>query len=217
MGPPHQPAHPAPYVPFRTFLTALEGLQAGLPNQVDRSLWPSLSGAAQGQLLAAFRFLALVDEDHRPTAVLRELAAAPETRQRVLRRVVEKAYPELLALELTRTSPRQLEEAVRRYGYSGATLRKAVSFFLQAASYAELPMSVLLRKKTRRGGTRRAAPRHAPAKTATGESRSLRLRSGGTLTLLMDLKFPELSREDREFVFGLLDEMAAYERDSGAG
>jgi hypothetical protein len=209
------PAHAAPYVPFRTFLSALENLEAGLPNQIDRSLWPSLSGAVQGQLLAAFRFLALSDDSGSPTAALRELVASPEARKRGLRRVLEKGYPELIALDLTRTSPRQLEEAVRRYGYTGATLRKAMSFFLQAAGYADLPLSVLLRKKTRRGGLRRAAPRHAPSRPAAGESRTLRLRSGGTLTLATDVKFLELSREDREFVFRLLDEMSAYEQGGG--
>jgi hypothetical protein len=41
------------------------------------------------------------------------------------------------------------------------------------------------------------------------------LRSGGALTLSMDVKFLELSREDRQFVFGLLDEMTAYEQAGG--
>lgn len=214
--PPQHPARPAPYVAFRTFLTALEGFHTALPNRIDRSLWPSLSGAVQGQLLAAFRFLALVDERDEPTPPLREMLAGPEARQQVLRRLLEKSYPELVALDLTRTSPRQLEEAVRRHGYTGATLRKAVSFFLQAAAYAGLAMSLPLRKKTRRGGLRRAAPRHAPARpAAAAESRSVRLRSGGALSLTLDVKFLELSREDREFVFRLLDEIAAYEQGGG--
>jgi hypothetical protein len=212
------PPLPAPYVPFRTFLSAVEAFQAGVPNRIDRSVWPSLYGAAQGQLLAAFRFLGLTDEQGAPSQLLGELAAAgPEARQRLLRRVLEKSYPDLIALDLARASPRQLEEAMRRGGYTGATLRKAVSFFLQAAVYAGLPLSVLLRKKTRRGELRRAAPRHAPARPAAagGESRTLRLRSGGALTLSMDVKFLELSREDRQFVFGLLDEMTAYEQAGG--
>lgn len=218
-APPQPFSLPAPYVPFRTFLSAVEGFQAGLPNRIDRSVWPSLSGAVQGQLLAAFRFLALVDEQGAPAPLLRELVAAgPEARPHLMRRVLEKSYPDLIALDLARASPRQLEEAVRRGGYTGATLRKAVSFFLHAAVYADLPISVLLRKKTRRGELRRAAPRHAPARTAAaaGESRTVRLRSGGALTLSMDVKFLELSREDREFVFSLLDQMTAYEGQSTA-
>lgn len=214
MRPTQPPLQAAPYVPFRTFLTALEGFATGVPNRIDRSLWPSLSGAAQGQLLAAFRFLALVDESGGPAPLLGELASGPEARKRGLRRALEKSYPELIAQDLTRTSPRQLEEAMRRYGYTGATLRKAISFFLKAAGYAGLPVSVLLRKKTRRGGVRRAAPRQAPARPAA-ESRIVRLRSGGGLTLAIDVKFLELSREDREFVFGLLDRLSAYEQGGG--
>jgi hypothetical protein len=78
-------------------------------------------------------------------------------------------------------------------------------------------MSLPLRKKTRRGGLRRAAPRHAPARpAAAAESRTVRLRSGGALSLSLDVKFLELSREDREFVFRLLDEIAAYEQGGGS-
>ena len=45
----------------------------------------------------------------------------------------------------------------------------------------------------------------------------MRLRSGGALSLSLDVKFLELSREDREFVFRLMDEMTAYEQPGGPG
>jgi hypothetical protein len=222
--PADEPRHAvaAPYVPFKTFLSAVESFESGLPNQVDRSVWPSHSGATQGQLLGAFRFLNLIDDRGCPGAGLRELVEGRENRKRTLRRVLEKSYPELTSLDLSKASPRQLDDTVRQYGLTGATHRKAVSFFLQAANWAELPLSVLLRKKTRETGPRRrkeppAAPR---AGTGTrppppGESKTIQLRSGGSLTLVTEFRFLELAREDREFVFGLLDQMAAYERSMG--
>lgn len=203
---------PPPYVPFKTFLTAIESFERGLPNQIDRSVWPSHSGATQGQLLGAFRFLGLADEKDRPSAELRALVECKENRKTTLRRILEKSYRELASLDLAKASPRQLDEAMRRYGLGGATHRKAVSFFLHAASYAEAPLSPLLLRKTRSPGLRRPAP--APRTAARGESKTIRLRSGGSLTLVMDAKFLELAKQDREFVFSLLDQMAAYERGS---
>ncbi len=74
-----------PYVPFKTFLTALDALEAGLPNQLDRSVWPSYSGAIQGQLLGAFRFLGLMDEGNCPTPALGELVSKRGARRELLR------------------------------------------------------------------------------------------------------------------------------------
>ena len=67
-------------------------------------------------------------------------------------------YRTLIALDLTRTSPRQLDEAMRKYGLTGATHKKAVSFFLQAAQYGSVPISPLLKAKTRIGGRGTPAP-----------------------------------------------------------
>jgi hypothetical protein len=203
-----------PYVPFKTFLTAIEGFEAGLPRQLDRSIWPSYSGAIQGQLLGALRYLGLIDENHTPTAELRELVGRRDQRKAILRKLIERRYSNLVSLDLSRISPRQFEEAVRQYGASGATLKKAVSFFLQAAQYAGVPMSVLLRAKTRTGGAghRRASPE--AARPAATTSRSVRLRSGGTLTLAASVDLFALDAEDRKFVFELIERFERYERGS---
>jgi hypothetical protein len=210
---------PAPYVPFRTFLAALEGFERGLPNQIDRSLWPSYSGAIRGQLLAAFRFLGLMDDNQSPTAALREMAAKPESRRALMRALIEKSYQPLVALDLARASPHQLEDAVRAaYGVTGATHKKAVSFFLQAVRYAGLPLSVLLKAKTRTAafGHRRPAAGERPAKeaesAAAAVSRTVQLKSGGSLKLAASIDLFSLSAEDRAFVFGLIDRLQDYEQ-----
>ncbi len=205
-------AHPVPYVPFRTFLAALETLERGCPNQLDRSVWPSSSGAIQGQLLGAFRFLGLMDEAQCPSAELRELIGKKESRRVLLRRILEKNYATLVAMDLSRTSPHQLEEAMRQYGLSGATHKKALSFFLQAAQYAGLPLSVLLRAKIRGsgGGPRQ---RRAPASeiaTAIAAGKTVHLKSGGSVTLATEVDLFSLSAEDRKFVFELIDRMQEY-------
>lgn len=213
---------PVPYVPFKTFLTALDTLEHALPNQIDRSVWPSFSGAIQGQLLGALRFLGLMDENQCPTASLREILADRETRRPALRRLLEQRYRPLIELDLGRTSPHQLEEAMRQYGLSGATHKKAVSFFLQAAQYAGLPLSVLLKARTRtagfgrkRPGTADAPPPAAPAGDERNVSRTVRLRSGGTVTVSASLDLFSLDAGDRRFVFDLIDKLREYEAAQG--
>jgi hypothetical protein len=201
---------PVPYVPFKTFLAALDTLERGIPNQLDRSVWPSYSGAIQGQLLGAFRFLGLIDEGQCPTAALRNLVAKRDSRRELLRALLERHYAPLLALDLTHTSPRQFDEAIHQYGLSGATHKKATSFFLKAAQYAGLPLSVLLKAKTRTAafGHRRAAAE--PAASAP-LSKTVRLRSGGTVTVTATLDLFSLAPEDRHFVFDLIDRLQTYE------
>jgi hypothetical protein len=205
-----------PYVPFRTFLTALDALDAGLPNQLDRSLWPSYSGAIQGQLLGAFRFFGLMDEDNGPAPALRELVSKREMRRELLRALIERHYGPLVALDLSRTSPRQLEEAMRQYGLSGATHKKAISFFLQASQFAGLPLSVLLRARTRTAAFgHRRGPAAVGVKTgqAAGPavSKTVRLRSGGTVTVTASLDLFSLAADDRTLVFDLIDRLHQYE------
>ena len=206
------------YVPFKTFLTALESLERALPNQIDRSLWPSYSGAIQGQLLGALRFLGLMDGTNCPSAELREMVARREVRKAVLRRVLEMRYAPLIELDLTRTSPRQLEEAMRQYGLNGATHKKALSFFLQAATYAEVPLSALLRETTRGTHRRSAAPAGTAARAAVvatepapSIAKTVRLKSGGALTLIAAADLFSLAAEDRAFVFEMVDRLRKYE------
>jgi len=207
--------HPVvPYVPFKTFLTAIDALEAGLPNQLDRSVWPSYSGAIQGQLLGAFRFLGLMDEGNCPTPALADLVSKRGTRRELLRGLIERHYRTLVALDLTRTSPRQLDEALRQYCLSGATHKKALSFFLQAAQFAGMPLSVLLKAKTRTAafGHKRAATAAVVSETlAAPLSKTVRLRSGGTLTVAASLDLFSLAGEDRKLVFDLIDRLQEYE------
>ena len=207
--------HPVvPYVPFKTFLTAIDALEAGLPNQLYRSVWPSYSGAIQGQLLGAFRFLGLMDEGNCPTPALADLVSKRGTRRELLRGLIERHYRTLVALDLTRTSPRQLDEALRQYGLSGATHKKALSFFLQAAQFAGMPLSVLLKAKTRTAafGHKRAATAAVVSEApAAPLSKTVRLRSGGTLTVAASLDLFSLAGEDRKLVFDLIDRLQEYE------
>jgi len=210
------------YVPFKTFLSAIESLEHGIPHQIDTSVWPTYSGAIQSQLLGAFRFLRLIDDAHKPTTVLKNLVDDRANRKAILRKILESSYAKIVDLGLTKLSPKQFDEAVREYGMTGETHKKVVSFFLQAAKYAELPISSLLGRKVRAGGTRRRKAEHGAmngvtlgAASGAGSkvtSKTITLRNGGSLTVSLEGNVLEMGTEERRLIFGLIDRLQGYER-----
>lgn len=208
-----------PYVPFKTFLAAVENFERGVPTQLDRSLWPSYSGAIRGQLLAAFRFLELTDDADCPTVAMREFLGKRENRKAILRGLIGTQYAALQGLDLERASPRQLDEAMRQYGLTGVTHKKAISFVLQAAAWSGLPLSPLLKGRTRSSRPapppRRAEPEPATTPPGTDVARSVRLKSGGTVTVTARVDLFTLDAGDRAFLFDLIDKLRAYEGLSG--
>lgn len=225
------PQNSPPYVPFRTLLSALDGMVDVIPNQVDRSLWPSYSGAIQGQLLATMRFLHLIDEKGFPTESLRALVN-PSTRQVKLAELLKAAYPDVFEKDPERMSPKQLRDILGSFGISGSTLDRAVAFFVHAARYAGIPLSPHLTAGTRQSRTARKlrsinnirastvsstditdGASQKPEKEAN--SVSVKLQSGGTVTLVVDASLIAMSDEEIDFVRGLLKMMKEYQGAAG--
>ena len=156
-----------PYVAFKTLTNFLDKLgQIGTPPRIDRSVWgDSLSGAYGAQLMAALRFLELIDENGYASGDLRTVAENAESRKTYLRERLLKLYEPGLydgGLDLGEVTPAQLEEAFREtYKLSGATLTKAISFLVHAAKAADLPISPYVERKTRQ----RSAPAKSRRKT----------------------------------------------------
>src|SRR5437868_1942243 len=94
---------PAAYVPFKTFLSAVEALGQGIPKQIDRTMWRSQSGVVQSQIMMALRFFSLVDDDDRPTIVLHRLVDAPqEKRPEQIAALLRYAYRDIVDHDLTK-------------------------------------------------------------------------------------------------------------------
>jgi len=213
-----------PYVPFKTFLSALDTLKHGLPNQIDRSVFPSLSGALQGQVLSTFRFLGLIAPDGKPTP---EMPKAIDEKERPsqIKKLLEKGYPNLFALGLANASPNSLDTELRKAGLNGDTHEKAKSFFLQAAKFAGVPLSQYLMKVTRTRG--KGKPRTS-SKTPDGgpiivpgaqpqptprPMKIVHLDSGIELFLGASADLFAMTSEDRKFVMELLDRIEQYEQE----
>ena len=223
--PNNEKQNPVAYVPFRTFLSAIEGLEHGIPHQIDTSMWPTYSGAIKSQLVGSFKFLNLIDEAGVPTPWLKALAEDKANRKIHLRKILESSYSKVVDVGLKQMTPKQFDDLMSEYGMEGSTHQKVVSFFLQAAKYADLPMSPLLGKKTRTGIRKRRAGEESvngdgitealstePGMLPKGTCRTVTLRSGGKLSLALEANLFDLSASDREFVFGMIDKLQEYEK-----
>ena len=215
------------YVPFRTFMSALDSLQHGVPNTIDRTVWPTFSGLYQSQTLGAFRFLGLIDAEGKPTPDLQKLVEEKDSRPTHLRKILERSYESLVKENLMKMTTGSFNSAMEEYGATGDTHRKAVSFFLKAAKYAGLPISPYIKKiRTARTIRRRRPPNHASRGQYVGESRGIsdngessstgptktvEMGNGITLSLATSADTFQMTSEDRQFVLGLLEQIEKYE------
>ena len=220
----------AAYLPWATFKNALDQLEKGMPSRIDRSVFPGIAWNVQTQLFAGMKFLGLLKDDDEPTPLLHDLAqGSEEERKAKLKKVIEACYAELIAIDLTKASRAHFEEKFGEfYSVSGDTRVKAVRFFVSAAQYVGIPLSVFIAPKPgspakgrravgRPRGTRKApaatpaAPNVAPAAgKPSGTSKSVSLASGGELTLSATLDLFSLNAADRKFVFELIDKLEEY-------
>jgi hypothetical protein len=213
---------PVAYVPFKTFLAAIEGFERHMPTQIDNSVWPTYSGAIKSQLLGAFKFLGLIDVTGRPTIVLKSVVEDKPNRKANLKKVLEASYKPVINAGLQNMTPKMFNELMNAYGMGGETQKKVNSFFLKAAKYAELPMSPLLHKRERSAAPRKRKTNegegdtfYVPESPTPGISKTLDLKSGGKLTLILSVNVFDLDASDREFVFGIIDKLQGYEAPKG--
>lgn len=174
-----------PYVSYRTFRNFIDGLQQGMPARIDRSYWGDRwSGSSGSQLVAALRFLGLVDSNGAPTSRLRQLASARDAqRTEILKQIASQAFAFLLpeSLDAQTATYAQIEELLHKnYHVTADVSRKCIKFFLGLAADAGIPLSPFIIKKSR--------GRAAGAGTKRTSSR-------GTVRPKMDSVIPQSERE----------------------
>jgi len=162
-----------PYVPYATFTSALDALKNhGIPasGKIDKTIWESQSGSIRGQLILAFRFLGLIDANNHVLPTLPPLvnAASPVERKPLLKKLIEDKYRGIIALNLQTISPGQLDDAFRKLGISGSTLKAATRFFIKACAELGIPIAQRFSERTRATGPR--GPRKK--KVASGPNKS---------------------------------------------
>jgi hypothetical protein len=146
--------HLPPYVSYRTFYNFMERLQQQVPSRIDRSYWGDiLSGSTGTQLMAALRFLKLIDANGKPLERLRPLVSARgEQRAQLLRIIAYDAFDFVLesSLDLESATYSQLQEVFHNtFRLTDDVSRKCVKFFIALANDAGMDVSPFITKRTR--------------------------------------------------------------------
>ena len=195
---------PPPYVSYRTFWNFLDGLQQTIPARIDRSYWGDrFSGSNGGQLVAALRFLDLIDINGFPTAKLKQIVTSRGSeRNEALKRIVREAYSFLAddAPDPQTATYAQLEEAFRdHFQLASDVTRKCIKFYICLATAGGVKLSPFITEKTRTSRSnsrlkvtyRKKQDRNHGTEIPKEQSLSL----GSTIDKLLIDKFPTLDPE----------------------
>jgi hypothetical protein len=209
------------YIPFKTFQTAIETLEQGMPPILDRSVWPSFSGGLQSQTLGSFKFLGLIDNSGGVKPILEKLVKAKgDDRKTVLREIIQDKYVEAIRLADQNASFQQLQDYFRTYNVKAGTLYRIVCFFLDACKYTGIKCSAHWAKAkkapirlSKRDDTKDTKDKILPPlqnELLKANVKTVQLRSGGTLSLTLSVDLMALSKEDRDWLFELVDRLNTY-------
>ncbi len=174
-----------PYVSYRTFTTFLESMRQAIPNRLDKSAFPTMSGGTYNQLMPALRYLKLVDANDRPTDALIELTnlADPEARRKEWAEILRGAYHYILDdadFNLESITPRQLSDRFRENGAAGDTVRKCERFFISAAQDAGIRLGPFLLASARSTEKKFVQQERAARPRRLKGSSKRRMTDGGT-------------------------------------
>tara|TARA_B100000315_G_scaffold214518_1_gene213129 strand:+ start:118 stop:819 length:702 start_codon:yes stop_codon:yes gene_type:complete len=142
-----------PYISYRTLRNFLEELQKGIPARIDRSYWGErLSGSTGTQLMAALRFLGLIDTNSMPTMRLKSLVYA-KGNQRIdlLTQITTESFSFLSdSVDPQTATYAQLEEAFHHtFQLTGDVSRKCVKFYVAIATESGVSLSSFITKRIR--------------------------------------------------------------------
>jgi hypothetical protein len=210
---------------WRTFLGSLDRMAAdeSLPSVIDRSYLSWMPGTVQTSYLALCRQFGLIDDDGSPTDLLGDVVYTPNSRPEVVARLLRMHYAPVVELGKTHATSQQLLDMWKEtFGQNGETRRKAITFYMQAADFAQIQVSPLWERgitKASRQATpsRRTRPRvqtkqapTAPQQASTPSDTVVLASGAGTLSISVDIDPLRLSEEDRGFVFGVIDSVHEY-------
>jgi len=138
----------ASYTSFDNFLAHLRD-HPPLPPRIDKSVMSHLNYGTQQALIGSLRSLGLIDDENSPTDRLKKLVQAKENQRGILMlTAIKEAYPYFWSgFDLERATADQFTETIRKQGFKGSTIEKAISFFIAAASAAGAKLSPHLTKR----------------------------------------------------------------------
>lgn len=220
----------APYAPTKTVVTVLERhRQVGLPTITVETLQRiGITGSLAPRTVQALKLLDLIDDSGKPTEQFEVLRKAPSdavgTELAALLREVYR--PVFEVVDATTATVPQIEDAFRQFTPPGQRSRM-VTLFTGLMAYAGMIQTPAKQKPGPRPSTsptRRVAEKKiVPPKPTTpppppsegelaldGDVYQITLRSGGKISVLVNVNLFRLSAADREFVLRIVDAVTGY-------
>jgi Family of unknown function (DUF5343) len=224
----------APYAPTKSVIAVIERhRQVGLLIvSTDTLMRMGIGESLAPRTVQAIRLLGLVDENGKPTSEFEAIRKAPTDQlPSLLAALIRDVYaPIFEVVDPTSASVSQLEDAFRGFTPSGQRPRM-VSLFTGLMSYAGMISDVpktptgpkpKVSTKTTSDSKGRTGSRTPPAPPAdpppppppanNGFAYAVKLESGGTINVSMDVNLFTMSADDREYVMSLVDKVTGYNK-----
>lgn len=135
-----------PYATFGAFVSFLNKMrETSVPSRIDPSVFGNASGSVSYSVIAALKYLRLIEDDGKPTKTFSALVnASDDARAPILSEVIRNGYPSLFggSLDLKNATSAEFDEHMRKeFDVQGSTVDKIAAFFILAAKLAGIPLS----------------------------------------------------------------------------
>jgi Family of unknown function (DUF5343) len=183
-----------------------------------------------GRTLGALRFLGLLTPANEPTDEWRALSNLDDAAFReFLGKIVRAAFRDVFALFDPETDGQDRIRNFFQQYQPKSQIDRMVTLFLGLCAESGIPTRDTPKRRPTKAQTDAGAKRYAASRLprengnaptvlpprrdtpSDGETKTIKLHGGGTLTLHASVSFFQLPREDRDFVFELLDKLTGYE------
>lgn len=189
------------------------------------------------KLIQVLRFFGFIDEKNNITDSYHVFFSSDDNiKKEYLRGEVIRRYPEIFENDLTVISNEKIQELFKRkYDVAETTIKKAVMFFINLMRYLGIPINPALTRRIpytraiRKGRIEVKKPdlfvKELKNETATENSKlpkkienievrtneqTVKLQSGGEVTLKVSIDLFTLNKNDRDFVLELIDSLKEY-------
>lgn len=212
------------YVSYQTFKNVIRSLAGHVPERLDSSVFPQMSGSSRSQLFGALRFFGLIDERGTPSTLLRQMAAADETKwNEQMADLVRTHYPAQVKV-LAQGTPQLLRESFADVGTG--VLAPAYRFLLAACKDTGIPISKTIANdkgspnRSKRRPPMRAEQSGSGSTSATGTTSPSPSSSATSIEMALLDKFPEFNpdwgAEQQMQWFEAFQKLLALTRKGGA-
>lgn len=215
-----------PAISFSTFQNFIDQFKEHtLPSQIDKSIMSNLPWGSQNLLIAALKYLGFISDTNVPEPLFKEYVTTDkEARGAIWKRLLDEKYSYLMSVDLGRATTTIVVEKFKTQGITGDTIRKAMSFFINAAKVAGVTVSQHVKLPRPAPGAKKADKGSGGKKTTETEPPQDQNTGGGSggggkperlrYEMLIDILTDEMSDPEKEAVWILIRYLKAQEAKS---